>query len=75
MMTTHTAAPPTNEYRTRIERELAARLAERARPDGGAAPAGLLCLACRAINPPDAHFCTACGSRFNALVVNRAAKP
>ena len=29
----------------------------------------LLCLKCRGVSAADAHFCTSCGERFNALVV------
>jgi len=31
----------------------------------------LLCMKCRGVSSADAHFCTSCGERFNALVVAR----
>ena len=55
--------------RARIEQELAARLASVPAPAGQRREIALLCLGCRAINESDAMFCTACGQRFNALLV------
>jgi hypothetical protein len=60
--------PTAQDYRAKIERELAERLAG-AQPAGGAAAVKLLCLACRSINDGDAHFCASCGTAFNALVI------
>ena len=72
-------------YRSAIERELADRLAQGARPAVAPqtavprpAPAtasrvapgiALLCLNCRGTSAGDAQFCTSCGERFNALVI------
>jgi hypothetical protein len=71
------------DYRSAIEHELADRLAHRqptpsvpvepsVSPVTAAVPVvSLLCLKCRAISAGDAHFCTSCGERFNALVIAR----
>ncbi len=48
-------------YRDRIERELAARLAE-AEPARAAAPARRACGRCGTGNEPDARFCKGCGA-------------
>ena len=52
-------------YRDRIERELAARLAE-ADPARPAAPARRACARCGTGNEPDAKFCKGCGAGLTA---------
>ena len=51
-------------YRDRIERELAARLAEADVP-GPAAPARRACARCGTSNEPDAKFCKGCGASLS----------
>jgi hypothetical protein len=70
-MTNDDAVDP---QRAAIEAELRDRLGH----DRSATPSpsplagvGLMCLACRGLSSGDAHFCTRCGVRFNALVVAR----
>ena len=70
---------PNDPRRAAIEEELRERLADDRKaagmtPDQKVGPAalsgvGLMCLACRGLSSGDAHFCTRCGTRFNALVV------
>lgn len=53
-----------SEVRAEIERELRARRQAR-----GAAGVRLTCLACGAVCPSDARFCTGCGAQFNVQVI------
>jgi hypothetical protein len=66
--------PTSLDPRARIERELAERLAAAPRPSRPRRDVALLCLGCRAMNDADALFCTACGERFNALLVATRAR-
>ncbi len=75
-----------NDYRSAIERELAERVAQRARtarpaavvrPAPAARPAptvALECLKCHAVDEADAQFCSTCGERFNARVITLRAE-
>jgi hypothetical protein len=47
----------------------AAPIAAQSQVSAPAAGVALLCLACRGTSAGDAHFCTSCGERFNALVI------
>ncbi len=58
------------DIRAAIERELQDRLRARA-----PSAKRLQCLECRQLNSIDARFCTQCGARFNAQVVDGTASP
>lgn len=58
-----------NERRAAIEDELRQRLARDSAAGNPAAAVALSCLTCRGISRGDAHFCTHCGARFNAIVI------
>ena len=61
--------------RAAIEEELRRRLTsdQAATAQRLLADVALLCATCRGVSSADAHFCTHCGTKFNALVVAKPA--
>jgi hypothetical protein len=61
--------------RAAIEEELRQRLAsdQAATTQSALADVALVCATCRGVSSADAHFCTNCGTQFNAIVVAKPA--